>query len=323
MEAKTQNSIVTLRDLPQTTCNFNSTVTETNLKAHFPHVWCLGWGRNTGPSCPLEIITPTTCSFVSKNTSSTSLSRESAATIFASSMASLMWISWATREQTENVMKQREAFPIPPEISHPSSPAHCCSAWTQQCTSQPCLILLRIHTWSTVNHTSSTPFNSLPHLRSKYMKIKHGNLWRKITVSFIFMKQVMSAWGASESPPSGAKHTAGHWAGSAKPSSHMESDGGKHYFFQCFIFRKRFDKFNNMTRGPSLSNSNTNGWGFQRKSEMSKFQIKVNTVIEIFLLICHEISWLYIFQSFFQLYLPIIQKFLSVFKCSNLLKMLF
>lgn len=42
MEAKIQNSIVTLRDLPQTTCDFNSTVTETNLKAHFPHVWCLG-----------------------------------------------------------------------------------------------------------------------------------------------------------------------------------------------------------------------------------------------------------------------------------------
>lgn len=110
-----------------------------------------------------------------------------------------------SHEGTKNVMEQREAFPIPPEMGHPSSPTHCCSAWTEQCTSQPCLILLRLHTRSIVNHTSSTPFNSLPHLRNKYMNIKHGNLWRKIMVSFIFMKQVMSAWGASESPPSGAK----------------------------------------------------------------------------------------------------------------------
>ena len=165
-----------------------------------------------------------------------------------------------SHEGTENVMKQREMFPLSPEMSHPSCSTHWGSAWTEQCTSQPCLILLRLHTWSIVNHTSSTPFNSIPHLRNKNMRIKHGNLWRKIRVSFIFMKQVMSAWGASKSPPSVAKHTAGHWAGSAKPSSHMESHGGKHYFFQCFLFRiRRLDKFNNMTRGPSLSNSNTNG----------------------------------------------------------------
>lgn len=84
-----------------------------------------------------------------------------------------------SHEGTENVMKQTEVFPIPPEMSHPSSPSHCCSAGTEQCTSRPCLILLRRHTWSTVNHTSSTPFNGLPHLRNKYMRIKHGNLWRK------------------------------------------------------------------------------------------------------------------------------------------------
>lgn len=48
----------------------------------------------------------------------------------------------------------------------------------------------------------------------------------------------MSAWGASKSPPSGAKHTAGHWAGSAKPSSHMESDGGKHSSFNALYSGK-------------------------------------------------------------------------------------
>lgn len=56
---------------------------------------------------------------------------------------------------------------------------------------------------------------------------------------------------------------------------------------------------------------------FPNKTMMSKIQIKANTVIEIFLLIYHEISWLYIFQSTFQPHLLTIQKFSLIFRCSK------
>lgn len=151
--------------------------------------------RHTGPSCPREIINSTTCSFVSKDTSSMSLYRESAATIFASSVASLTWISWAMREQRMSWSKGKRSLSHRKWVTLLPNPLLLCLDRAMHFPA--CLIL---HTWSIINHTSSTPFNGLPHLQKKYMKIKHVNLWRKIMVSFIFMKQLMSTWGASESP---------------------------------------------------------------------------------------------------------------------------
>lgn len=68
--------------------------------------------------------------------------------------------------------------------------------------------------------------------------------------------------------------------------------------------------------GPSLQ-SNSHPESSQRKPEMSKTQIKANTLIESSLLIWDEISWLYSFQSTFQPHLPTIQKFAPIFKCSK------
>lgn len=66
------------------------------------------------------------------------------------------------------------------------------------------------------------------------MKVKHGTVWRKIIVSFIFMEQVISTWRESF-----RVITKWPWAhckrlrrGSAEPSSYTVSDGGKHYFLQ-------------------------------------------------------------------------------------------
>lgn len=156
---------------------------------------------------------------------------------------------------------------------------------------------------------------------TEYMNIKHGNLWRKIMVSFIFMKQVMSAWGASESPPSGAKQDTEQGLQSHLPTWNQMV--GNITSFNALYSGKEDLTNSTIWHMAPLYQTAILMAGFPKKSEMSKFQIKANTMIEIFLLICHKISWLYIFQSSFQPYLPIIQKFSPVFKCSKLFKMLF
>lgn len=56
----------------------------------------------------------------------------------------------------------------------------------------------------------------------------------------------------------------------------------------------------------------------KKKAEMKKIQIKANTAIKIFLLICHEISWLYIFQSTIPAASPNPSKrFRQSFQCNN------
>lgn len=56
----------------------------------------------------------------------------------------------------------------------------------------------------------------------------------------------------------------------------------------------------------------------KKKAEIKKIQIKANTAIKIFLLICHEISWLYIFQSTIPASSPNPSKrFRQSFQCNN------
>lgn len=147
--------------------------------------------------------------------------------IFTSFPCRLMLTFWAVREQAE----QMEAFSYATWNVLPLSPTHCRSVlkeWCNLCHS-PETSSHMIH----CKHTGNSTSNSLPRLRNKYMEVKHGTSWRKIMVSFIFMKQVMSTWRESL-----RVITKWWWAhkrlpkGSAKPSPHTVSDGGKRHFLQ-------------------------------------------------------------------------------------------
>lgn len=124
---------------------------------------CLGWGRNghTGPSCPLEIITPTTCSFVSKDEFHVSFQRVSS--YYFCQFRGQSYTNILSHEGTDRECHEAKgSVPYSTRNKSPFLPSPLLLCLDRAMTSQPCLILLKVHTWSTVNHTSGTTFNSLP-----------------------------------------------------------------------------------------------------------------------------------------------------------------
>lgn len=98
--------MVTLRDLAKTICNL--TVPATGWKAHFTNIQCLGWGRNdqTGPSCPLEIITSTTLILCPRKFHATNFcchfpENQQLLYFYQFLVSSLMLTSWVLWEQAE------------------------------------------------------------------------------------------------------------------------------------------------------------------------------------------------------------------------------
>lgn len=155
-----------------------------------------------------------------------------------------------------------EALPHPLEMHHSSSPTHSALPWHKNAFTNS------VSFWDIMNgpleNTRAVHHPTVYHIYGiNTWKLNMVYGWRQIMVSFIFTKKVVSAWRASL-----RVITKWYWAqcrrlgkGSAKPSSHMEWDGGRLYFFQYFVYiqEKKIWQIQQDGTWPLLpSNSNTN-----------------------------------------------------------------